>query len=314
MKTMQNAERRMQKATFSVTDIRHSSFVIRHSRSSAFTMIEIAISLAVIGFALVAIIGILPTGMNVQKVNRQETIVNQDASVFLNAIRNGERNVDDLTNYVFAITNYMTQFNPRGIPSGNHVFGYTYTTSSHNGGPLSPQYPITNGFRIIGLLSTPKLVPFQNGAFNSNHVVAFVRSLSGPASEKYPQNNPTAQELALSYRLVSDVITYSTNFYNPVWTNYGRFNPNSQVLSDRLEYTNRLNYYRTVTNYQADFHELRLTFRWPLLPNGSVSDNAPRQAFRTTVSGELTGGTESGFPNLPAYTLYFFQPRTYAKQ
>src|SRR5947207_7764407 len=42
------------------------------SPRSAFTMIEIAISLAVIGFALVAIIGILPTGMNVQKENREE--------------------------------------------------------------------------------------------------------------------------------------------------------------------------------------------------------------------------------------------------
>jgi len=45
----------------------------------AFTMIEIAICLGVIGFALVAIIGILPTGMSVQKDNRQETIINQDA-------------------------------------------------------------------------------------------------------------------------------------------------------------------------------------------------------------------------------------------
>src|SRR5437660_5518368 len=75
---------------------------------SAFTMIEIAISLAVIAFALVAIIGILPTGMQVQKDNRQETIVNLDATIFLNAIRNGALGVDDLTNYVYAITNYST--------------------------------------------------------------------------------------------------------------------------------------------------------------------------------------------------------------
>ena len=72
----------------------------------AFTMIEIALSLAIIGFALVAIIGVLPLGMNVQKENREETIINQDASVFLNAIRNGARGLDDLTNYVMAITNY----------------------------------------------------------------------------------------------------------------------------------------------------------------------------------------------------------------
>ena len=49
-------------------------------REPAFTMIEIALSLAIIGFALVAIIGALPKGMNVQRENREETIINQDAA------------------------------------------------------------------------------------------------------------------------------------------------------------------------------------------------------------------------------------------
>src|SRR5208283_3872857 len=82
--------------------------------SQAFTMIEIAISLAVIGFALVAILGVLPLGMNVQKENREETIINQDATVFMNAIRNGARGMDDLTNYVLAITNYSFQYDNLG--------------------------------------------------------------------------------------------------------------------------------------------------------------------------------------------------------
>jgi hypothetical protein len=54
-------------------------------------MIEIAISLAIIGFALVAIVGILPIGMSAQRDNRHETIINQDASVLMDALRNGER-------------------------------------------------------------------------------------------------------------------------------------------------------------------------------------------------------------------------------
>jgi type II secretory pathway pseudopilin PulG len=283
--------------------------VVRGGASfAAFTMIEIAISLAVIGFALVAIIGILPLGMNVQKLNRQETIINQDASVLMNAIRNGEQNVDDLTNYVLGITNYMTQFNARGVPAGNHVYGYTYTVSSHNGARMNPVFAITNGSRIVGLLSTPKLVPVQGGAFYSNHVVAFVRSLSGPASEKYPQNNPTAQELALSYRMVSDVITYSTNLFDPSWTNFLRYQANSP------QYIAGSNYFLVVRNFQTNFHEIRLNFRWPLLPNGNVPENSPHQAFRTTVSGYLSGTNEFGFPYAPGYLLYFFQPRIYAKQ
>src|SRR5512138_2419690 len=85
---------------------------------SAFTMIEIAISLAVIAFALVAIIGILPTGMNVQKDNRQETVINQDVSVFLNAIRGGARGADDLTNYVTSIRRVAAKYYyvPQGAP------------------------------------------------------------------------------------------------------------------------------------------------------------------------------------------------------
>ena len=71
-----------------------------YAPQSAFTMVEIAISLAIIGIALVAIIGVLPLGMNVQRDNREATVINQDASVFLEAIRNGSLGLNDLTNYV----------------------------------------------------------------------------------------------------------------------------------------------------------------------------------------------------------------------
>ena len=82
------------------------------ARRPAFTMVEIAISLAIIGIALVAIIGVLPLGMNVQRDNREATVINQDATVFIEAIRNGARGLDDLTNYVYAITNYQTLIMP----------------------------------------------------------------------------------------------------------------------------------------------------------------------------------------------------------
>ncbi len=69
-------------------------------------MVEIAICLAIIGIALISIIGVLPIGMNTQRDNREETIINQDATVLLEAVRGGARGMDDLTNYVYAITNY----------------------------------------------------------------------------------------------------------------------------------------------------------------------------------------------------------------
>ena len=44
---------------------------------------------AVIGFALVAIVGVLPIGLNVQKDNREETVINFDANYLIDAIRSG---------------------------------------------------------------------------------------------------------------------------------------------------------------------------------------------------------------------------------
>ncbi len=56
---------------------------------AAFTLIEIALSVAIVAFALVAIIGVMPAGLNVQRENREETIINNDARFLIDAIRSG---------------------------------------------------------------------------------------------------------------------------------------------------------------------------------------------------------------------------------
>ena len=282
----QKAEAQGRRQTVTVRQSPASRFTFHVSRSAhlrAFTMIEIAISLAVIGFALVAIISVLPLGMNVQRENREETIINQDATVFMNAIRNGARGLDDLTNYVIAITNTVTTFSSSGTPGTTSYHWYTPTNSSDG-------FPISSGARIIGLLSTPRFVAARQG-FQSNYVVAAVRSLSGPASEKFPQNNPDVQDLGFSYRMVSEVMTYGESYVNGNW-----YNP-------------------MVPNLQSNLHELRLTFRWPL----ARGTNAPgRQIYRTFAGGYLMETNEPGFPGRTRsqptpYDLYFFEPRTYVK-
>ncbi|MBI2947111.1 MAG: type II secretion system protein, partial [Verrucomicrobia bacterium] len=60
-------------------------------RCAGFTMVEIALSLAIIAFALVAIIGVLPAGVKVQQENREETVINQDGLYLLEAIRTGSK-------------------------------------------------------------------------------------------------------------------------------------------------------------------------------------------------------------------------------
>jgi hypothetical protein len=288
-------------------------------------MIEIAISLAIIAFALVAIIHILPFAMGVQRDNREETIINQETSILLNAIRNGDQGLDDLTNYVVAITNTQTFYLPSGRPAASVVYGYTLTNSTVGPPPpalpqqMSPEFLITNGFRIVGLLSTPKYYPvYAPGkqpavfeGFYSNHVVATVRAMSGSASDKVPQSNASVQDMAFAYRVICEVMPYGSgnplapysSAWNPDWTNY-TFYPNAADSSWRY------NYFRYAQNLQADLNEVRLLFRWPALPNGGLGKRG-RQLVRAVTAGPL-----QPFPNPPinpAYTLYFVQPKTFVR-
>src|ERR1044071_5135646 len=120
----------------------------QNRENRAFTMIEIAISVAVIAFALVAIIGVLPAGLQVQKENREDTLLAQDGTYFMEAIRSGALGLDELAASVSRID-----------------VGRGDTTNSYNA--------FANGSEVIGLLSTP-------GTTN----VAIVRAISGALSEK----------------------------------------------------------------------------------------------------------------------------------
>jgi type II secretory pathway pseudopilin PulG len=251
---------------------------------SAFTMVEIALSLAVIGIALLAIIRVLPIGMNVQQDNREETIIDQDATVFMEAIRNynaGSTNESDLTNYVYAITNFQTYYNPApGTPVAN---GYN---SSY----------FTNNARIIGLLSTPEYTdnqgdlianpPLFNSSYYSNHVVAYVRSISGPAMEKPPQDNRILQRDSFGYKIIFENVPVAVPW------------PDVNSTSFTSNYD---------ANLIGNLHELRLTFLWPLLPNGNTG--AGRQTFRTLVGGQIIYTNDTSVtPNQP---LYFLQSQSF---
>ncbi len=269
--------------------LRECGFRIPHSgprTCRAFTMVEIAISLAIIAFAMVAIIGVLPIGMNTQRDNREETIINQDAALLLDAIRNGARGLDYLTNYVVAITNHVVEYDQHMAVVSSWINWYTLTGSS-----TTPEFPLTNGLRIVGLLSTPKYMLPSGGrwghsGFLSNRVNAYVRSLSGPASEKFPQDNRDVQDFALSYRLTSEVVPYWTNHVDPAWI----VSPADLAIANNL---------------QDNLHDVRLLFRWPLRSRGQLGQGS--QSFRTTVGGRLVQTNDIGHP------LYFFEPRNYVK-
>ena len=149
-----------------------------------FTMIEIAIALGVIGFALVAIMGILPLGLNVQRDNRFETIINQDATYWLEAIRNGAQHSsvdqDDLTNYVQQIKLYLPKINGITEPI------YKFNANGLSGGNFS------SSSDIISILTNP----YTNANQTIGPVLAEadIRAISGSVGEK-------GSDVSFTYRM-----------------------------------------------------------------------------------------------------------------
>lgn len=284
-------------------------FHLHHPRSnaSAFTMVEIALCLAIVGFALVAIIGVLPAGLNVQRENREDTILNQDSTVWMDAIRAGARTnrfgvldqfgvSDELTNFVdrIVVTNWSYRFD---ATSTNLERTFVYV-----GQKLPVSIPgvttvlITNGARIVGLLSTPRIVPIDDTHFSSNYVIAYCRAMSGTASEKPQQANADVRDAAFTYRMVVDITPVGSVDPEGVQTNEV-----DRILRDNLA-------------------EVRLLFRWPLkaaLDPNNINLELPaagnsKLVARTQIGGKIYADSTLDLPRTKT-PFYFVQPRDYSK-
>ena len=164
--------------------------VAGRNRDRGFTMIEVAISLAIIAFALVAIIGVLPAGMQVQKDNREETIIDQDAALLIDIIRNGATNYSVLSNNLEWIVQYTNVV-------GNFSKTAANRAASNYTGTITAQ-------ELVGIMSTPKYL-YRSGETNLFQYDAKFLSNSGPLGEQ----SGNTRDLAFSYLVSSEIVPFS---------------------------------------------------------------------------------------------------------
>jgi type II secretory pathway pseudopilin PulG len=153
--------------------------------NAAFTMVEIALCLGIIAFALVAIIGIMPTGMQVQKDNREDTIVDVEGNTLLDAIRMGNTNSAAISNNYEWIQVYSNNV----LISSNYAAGILPT------------------WEIIGLLSAPKYEYPSPGVTNVFVTRAKFRANSGPIWTQ--STNANLRALAFGYLVTSEVVQFA---------------------------------------------------------------------------------------------------------
>lgn len=155
-----------------------------HSRrpQAAFTLIEVALSVAIAAFALVAIIGVMPAGLNVQRENREEAIINYDAKFLIDAIRSGLTMPNDLAQRFDGLASWS-----------NGAVTNLFTNN------ITPPIPIP-AFDIIRVLSFP-------GANVTNY--AWVRGFNGSLGDTAGTNT----DLMFAYKVSTHLEPYT---YNPI--------------------------------------------------------------------------------------------------
>lgn len=237
--------------------------------AAGFSMVELALCIAIVAFALVAIIGVLPSGLTVQQQNREDTIITQDAQTLIETIRTGAMRFDDLTNYVDFITVAQHEFAPDKGRRTNSFRGL-YCPDAVPALPGQLIDPLLEAEDIVGLLSLKRFDRF-NDRNVTNFVTAQFRAFSGPLSDKVLPRagvKPTdsQRDFAFRYRLTTEIV--------PILSG-----PNGDTNDPAFSQRSHL--------AQA-IYDVRLTFQWPVLQVGDsfqVGNN--RRTFRTQVSGQL---------------------------
>ncbi|MDB6130956.1 MAG: hypothetical protein JWM04_2063 [Verrucomicrobiales bacterium] len=208
-----------------------------------FTMIEIAISLGIIAFALVAIIGILPTGLTTQRDSKEDTWILQDAGFLGDCIKHSLKGNYALSNYI----DYVQIVNSAGI---------TNTVSNYNG-TINPDI-------LLGLLGTPKYEP--DGS--TNKVTARIRGLTGNSSD---QTN--LAELSFSYLLTVEITPHVENLSTSIAYGNDEYSTRTNLLH---QLTNNLHELRMAFNWpilpKGDFGNGSYVYR-SLIPSPYISTN-----------------------------------------
>src|ERR1700722_7353335 len=156
---------------------------------------------------------------------------------------------------------------------------------------MSQQLQLNCSSNIVGILTTPEYTdPNDNNApiyntsafatFNSNHVVALVRSISGLAIDKPPQDNQIILQDSFGYKLfcmnestphmtfsgwqsksynLGDEVTFLLDGETSYWQASGNTQPSDIPASSSIWH--RLLYPQEIDD---NSHELRITFEWPL--------------------------------------------------
>ena len=277
--------------------------------TAAFTMVELALCIGIIAFAMVAIMGVLPIGMNVQKQNREDTIIDQEGPQWINILRNGQVGWGDLTNSLDYVLVEHTPISRSagGGGGGREVYGFRGPFFPSSEAVLPPNVVLESAEQLVSLLSIPKFEA-DSGVVYSNRITAVVRAMAGAQNSQVrltaanPRPSDQQTEDAFRYQMEVEIVPVSstpslnmtredpafTNLYTAEnvqiggWLNAYRLDPENVLRV----FSGRGNNRTDRDPLSATLYDLRLTLRWPVYKVGDDYRVGPgSRTFRTQLVG-----------------------------
>ncbi len=224
---------------------------------AAFTMGEVAIALAVVAFGLVAVLGVLPVGLNVQRDNREDTLIKNDGEYWMHALRGGRLALDSLNHVEWMEIHtpdtklYRAEFAALqfdGHPADSALWPVFHDAA---GNAQLPPASYRGSLKqstwrgdVIGWLSTPDSMAVRK--------IAKVRPMGSTVLQRKFGEKTVGRDGRVMYR------------------NEG----GDQTFSYLLE--------SSVVERAPSFWEVKLTMRWPILEEGATADTVKTGPGRRT--------------------------------
>lgn len=259
-------------------------------------MVEIALAIGILGIALVAIVGVLPVGLNVQKENREDTLIEQEGDFFMNVLVNSQDFGRDsiLGTGQRRLTNVVDQINVRYIDLET---GLVTSDVTYDRGNTSGLVAGWNPRTVIGLLSRPY---WTRDTWHTQRVEtrAVARASVGSAMEQ----TPLFEDFAFHYEMLVKIHPYSSPY---------EMGGDSSLREEMVELgpfgERELFRQESLMN---NLYQVTLEIRWPVTgahdAGGAYTVGNNKRVFRRYVSGSLIEDARS--PEMFYFSRYVYRP------
>ena len=238
---------------------------MKHQRNAlgGFSIAEVMLAIGVVAFGLVAVLGVLPAGLTVQKDNREETIIRYDAQYWMTILRAGMQPTDAL---------HQVEWVELQVDDGVGPVVYRAHRPRLGGDGAGPEWrnlpPLFRGHLkqaswptdVIGWMSIP-----DNGtALGSVKKTARVRAMNGQLFDRI-----YGRKALVATR--QEFVSEGDTAFHPL--------PGGEFAFSYL-----LETHIAPDPANVNLWRITLTFKWPVLDDPTLKDSTKNAADVKTVS------------------------------